>query len=181
MMYRIIDFLSDNYAFSLWLINLIFFWTFSLVFLIVERKIKFSSSKIFVRLKINKFIIKQFSLLKILFEGRTDIFSNILFNQFITLPLLYILFDRILKLHERLSYDELPGFRIILLKLILVYISQDFIYYFFHRLIHKKFIYSIHKVHHKFKKPFSILAFYTHPLELFGNNVIFLGISYFFN
>ena len=49
----------------------------------------------------------------------------------------------------------------------------DFFHYFTHRLLHNKYLYIyLHKKHHTFKHPISILAFYQEPLDLFITNSI---------
>lgn len=110
-----------------------------------------------------------------MFESKTAIFSIILFNQLLSIPILNIVEDNIFKLHDKLTYDEVPSFHIIIYQLIFGQLLQDFIYYFLHRLLHINYFYKIHKTHHEYKKTFSILAYYLHPLDLFISHFAYLG------
>ena len=46
----------------------------------------------------------------------------------------------------------------------------DFFFYSIHRLMHTKYFYKFHKIHHEIKAPIGITAFYMHPIDyIFGN------------
>lgn len=48
----------------------------------------------------------------------------------------------------------------------------DFFHYITHRLMHNNYIYQyLHKSHHKFKYPTSIITFYQHPIDLIITNI----------
>lgn len=113
-----------------------------------------------------------------MFERKTLIISNILFNLLLSIPIFYIVENQIFKLHDKLNYDEVPCFHTIILQLILGHIIQDFFFYFIHRILHMKYLYPIHKKHHEYKRTFSLLAYYVHPLEIFVTHFSYLGNLY---
>jgi lathosterol oxidase len=59
------------------------------------------------------------------------------------------------------------------MKYIIIYILHyDFFYYFMHRLLHTKYFYHIHKIHHLAYKPkytdFFTVSYLEHPLSSIG-------------
>jgi sterol desaturase/sphingolipid hydroxylase (fatty acid hydroxylase superfamily) len=62
-----------------------------------------------------------------------------------------------------------------------VLLVYDFIYYWFHRVFHKKeLMIYMHGVHHKMRFPTAMDATYLNPLENFGGlAILFIAISLF--
>lgn len=59
---------------------------------------------------------------------------------------------------------------LILLKIYIMRYLTDFFFYSIHRLMHTKYFYKFHKIHHEIKAPIGITAFYMHPIDyIFGN------------
>ena len=49
----------------------------------------------------------------------------------------------------------------------------DVLFYLLHKILHAKWIYAnIHYIHHRYKYTYGIGAFYSHPLEFIGGNLL---------
>ncbi|XP_065342982.1 fatty acid hydroxylase domain-containing protein 2-like [Cloeon dipterum] len=73
---------------------------------------------------------------------------------------------------------ELPTFQRVLFELPIFILIEEFGFYYSHRLLHHKSIYKyIHKKHHEWTAPVSVMAIYCHPVEHFFSNMfpILLG------
>ena len=69
---------------------------------------------------------------------------------------------------------------IFFIQIVIIAITDDFYFYWFHRALHKsKFLYKhIHIIHHRASAPLPIEMYYVHPLEmLLGSFGIFIGLS----
>jgi sterol desaturase/sphingolipid hydroxylase (fatty acid hydroxylase superfamily) len=95
----------------------------------------------------------------------------IMFNQFVIIPGFLFLTYLSKKTLVRTDYESLPGINEIGWQLLFIYCCDDFFFYWSHRILHWKGIYSsIHKIHHEHKITVALAAEYAHPLEfLFGN------------
>ena len=60
---------------------------------------------------------------------------------------------------------------------VLTYFTTDIVFYHAHRLMHTKYLYNYHKIHHEFKNPISISALYMHPLDLYISNLSPIAIA----
>lgn len=59
----------------------------------------------------------------------------------------------------------IPSFTRFICELIANNISHDIAFYYIHRLLHTKFLYShVHKMHHEWSAPNSIISMYCHPI-----------------
>ncbi|XP_052792488.1 fatty acid hydroxylase domain-containing protein 2-like isoform X2 [Mya arenaria] len=61
---------------------------------------------------------------------------------------------------------ELPTFTWVMLEILIFSFVEEFCFYYSHRLLHHPRLYKhIHKLHHEWTAPISIVAVYTHPVE----------------
>ena len=58
-------------------------------------------------------------------------------------------------------------------------VTFDLLHYIAHRLCHTKHLYKLHKTHHKYSHPTSIITFYQDPLDLLISNVIPFGLTFY--
>ena len=95
-------------------------------------------------------------------------------NFVLSNSLLYAVFPLILQpnistIHNNVSLEAV--------KLIIMLIASDLLFYVTHRLLHNKHLYKhFHKMHHKHVHPISWTSFYFHPVEMIINfaNVLIL-------
>ncbi|BAT99582.1 hypothetical protein VIGAN_10103800 [Vigna angularis var. angularis] len=67
----------------------------------------------------------------------------------------------------------LPSWKIILTQIIFYFILEDFVFYWGHRMLHTKWLYTnVHSVHHEYATPFGLTSEYAHPAE-----ILFLGFA----
>lgn len=97
------------------------------------------------------------------------IIKRVSINNFIVMPLISyaysILFPKFYSLEESLFAPPPPCTTAI--KHFLFFLSiESFLFYYLHRLFHKRFLYKrIHKIHHELTSPIPLSAIYAHPLE----------------
>jgi sterol desaturase/sphingolipid hydroxylase (fatty acid hydroxylase superfamily) len=90
---------------------------------------------------------------------------------FILLPLLALSYGMFAALGMRFSLTEWPSIGILALQLLIFMLTEDFLFYWAHRIFHRPSLYKkIHKVHHEFVTPTAIASLYAHPLEFIVAN-----------
>jgi methylsterol monooxygenase len=67
--------------------------------------------------------------------------------------------------------DTLPSLATTLKHILVCYLVSDIWFYHSHRILHHPFLYKhVHKTHHEWTAPFSLMSLYNHPVDhVFGN------------
>ncbi|XP_066295556.1 fatty acid hydroxylase domain-containing protein 2-like [Branchiostoma lanceolatum] len=93
-------------------------------------------------------------------------------NTLLTLAIIYLL--QPLMVWRGMEFGrELPSVWRLLLDFPVCVLMQEMGFYYGHRLVHVPYLYKrIHKRHHEFKAPMSVVAPYSHPIEHVTSNVI---------
>lgn len=96
-----------------------------------------------------------------------------LFNQFVVGFLLTIVGHPIVKWRGcSFTAEELPTFQWVLLEISVFILVEEIGFYYSHRLAHHPRLYKhIHKIHHEWTAPISIIAIYAHPIEHLVSNL----------
>lgn len=93
---------------------------------------------------------------------------------------LYFLHHQVGLFHFRYDVGQ-EGFMIYLRDCLLVYLWVDFSAYWFHRMMHTKWLYApVHKRHHFYKQPTPFSAFAMHPVEYMGFQLSGISCAFFF-
>ncbi|XP_077984393.1 fatty acid hydroxylase domain-containing protein 2-like [Glandiceps talaboti] len=98
---------------------------------------------------------------------------TVLFNQtFATIPVIMLFYH--LFVWRGVEFGpELPTFQWVLVELIVFSLVEEVGFYYFHRLLHYPALYKyIHKVHHEWTAPISIVSLYAHPVEHVMSNIL---------
>eukprot|EP00298_Acanthocystis_sp_HF-20_P002717 c1309_g1_i1.p1 GENE.c1309_g1_i1~~c1309_g1_i1.p1 ORF type:complete len:265 (-),score=78.09 c1309_g1_i1:30-824(-) len=96
-----------------------------------------------------------------------EVFGLVVLSQlFIQSPLLVGNYFFVVMMDIPTSYELIPGYTSIALRLLGCVVLEDTWHYFAHRLLHHKLLYKhIHKIHHTYTAPFSFTTEYAHPIE----------------
>ena len=84
-------------------------------------------------------------------------------NIIIAYPFFYVVEDVIV----RQECNTWP----ILVNLLVWFCTTDLLFYTVHRMLHTKYLYFIHAVHHEFKYTYGIGSIYAHPIEFYMANL----------
>ncbi|CAD8197142.1 unnamed protein product [Paramecium octaurelia] len=73
----------------------------------------------------------------------------------------------------RMDTLSFPSYLEIMKHVIICHLSEDFIFYWSHRILHLPKLYpKIHKVHHQYNVSIAIATEYAHPIEFISSNII---------
>ncbi|XP_062602069.1 fatty acid hydroxylase domain-containing protein 2-like [Saccostrea cucullata] len=97
----------------------------------------------------------------------------VLFNQtVITIPFMFGMYY-LMKWRGCHFQGELPTFHWFLLELTVFSLVEELFFYYSHRLLHHRNLYSyIHKRHHEWTAPIGIISLYAHPIEHLVSNLL---------
>lgn len=81
---------------------------------------------------------------------------------------------------QQFAASELPTFHWVLFEFCIFIIVEEIGFYYAHRLLHHRSIYKyIHKIHHEWTAPISIVGIYCHPVEHIISNILPLYMGAF--
>jgi len=113
-------------------------------------------------------------------ESSPEIWNTVLKKTLKTLALCHFVIVPVLILGEiqaglkmRLDMESFPDLKEIIGQILFFMLSEDFFFYWGHRLLHHPKLYPyIHKIHHEYNITISLCAEYAHPLEFVVSNLL---------
>ncbi|KAL6055655.1 Methylsterol monooxygenase 1 [Balamuthia mandrillaris] len=109
-------------------------------------------------------------------EGQWQCFKLLMFSHFvIQAPLIVGVYGYTKMFNIPYDYESIPEWYNIVWRMFLCLVIEDAWHYHVHRLMHHPRLYKyVHKIHHNFSAPFSMVAEYAHPVE-----TLVLGAGFF--
>lgn len=105
---------------------------------------------------------------------RSKAIKNLVLNQLIVYPLAVYLSN---KNGIRVRFDNFPTFLELFVQVIIVYMVQDFFFYWGHRMFHSiPFFYKMHKIHHQYDTLYTWVTEYFHPLDFLVANLVNISL-----
>lgn len=166
---KVFDAFGDDPAtYSIWILNgysYLVFWIFGLILYVMDAVKHPKNLKEYkIQQESSSGIEKPGQLLKLI--------KVVLFNQLLSFVISYVLQKNIGNYLGLQVTRQLPSFPKGLLDLVVFMFSYEFLFYYSHRILHYKFLYKIHKMHHEYQTPIGISALYCHPIEHVVSNLI---------
>jgi len=106
--------------------------------------------------------------------------SEVSIEAFLVAPLLnYFIFYPLMKIYAKDDiFGPLPPWNELLLKLLIVALIEDTMFYWSHRLLHHRWVYKyIHKQHHEFKYTNALTTTFAHPIETIFTDIVPISIG----
>jgi len=113
-------------------------------------------------------------------ESSPEIWRSVLKKTLKTLAICHFIIVPLLTLGEikaglkmRLDLESFPDLKEIVGQILFFMLSEDFFFYWGHRLLHHPKLYPyIHKIHHEYNITVSLCAEYAHPFEFLVANIV---------
>ncbi|KAJ6667846.1 hypothetical protein lerEdw1_016167, partial [Lerista edwardsae] len=105
-------------------------------------------------------------------EKLHNVIRTVQFNALISVPVIMLVW-LIMKQRGEPCSLQLPTFHWFLVELSIFILLEEIFFYYSHRLVHHPLLYKhIHKKHHEWTAPVSIVCLYAHPIEHVLSNLL---------
>ena len=143
-------------------VPLLFYWLFVLIYAIVPKWFPAHAKKYKIQASSTS---DHHSGSGILISG--GVLLNIVCNQlFFVIGLVWVLYPLLVWRGCLLSLSRLPSFPEAIGHVVLLFLIQDTLFYWLHRVLHMGWVYKrIHRYHHQFSSPTGVCANVAHPVE----------------